>query len=350
MSGMSATKTATAAIATAALALLGGAFLLAPIAHATFRGRNGQIAYGLYSNSEGEEGPEIFPLGIEAIRPSHPSRRSLLFTEAPPLVPSDCIESPSYSADGKLIAFDASWGSLGCEPYPAPPEPLTPAKNIFIMSASGAEVRQVTKEPHVEDSDPGFSPSADQIVFSRSANRQTQIYTINTDGSDLHQLTTRPADRILNPRYSPDGKHIVFDSKKGIEEINRNGSGRRLLVADRGRYRIAEADFSPNGKLITFVKATGKKTWIYIAKANGKAARRVSPPGSLAVGSYCFHSFCAPSPTFSPDGKRILFAVFKGDEGSKLAAVRVTGGPHNGVKPIVSRDFAIVRPSWQPLP
>jgi TolB protein len=346
---VSAAKTAAVAIATAAFALLSGALFLAPLAHATFRGRNGQIAYGLYSNSEGEEGPEVFPLGIEAIRLGHPSRRSLLLTQAPPLVPSDCIEAPSYSPDGKLIAFDARWGSVECEPYPAPPEPLSPAKNIFIMSASGGEVRQVTKEPHVEDSDPGFSPSGDQIVFSRSANRQTQIYTINTDGSGLHQLTTGRADRVLNPRYSPDGKHIIFDSKKGIEELNRNGSGRHLLAADHGRYRVAEADFSPNGKLITFVKATGTKTWIYIARANGKAARRISPPASLAVGSYCFHSFCAPSPIFSPDGKRILFVVFRGNEGSKLVAVPVAGRLRK-VKPIISRDFAIVRPSWQPLP
>lgn len=152
---MGAKKTAIAFV-TAVLALLSGVVLPVRAARATFPGRNGQIAYGLFSNSSGEEGPEVFPLGIEAIRPGRPSRRSLLFTRDP-LVPSSCIESPSYSADGESIAFDARWGTEECEPYPPPAETLPFAKNLFVMSASGAEVRQVTKQAHVEDSEPAFS-------------------------------------------------------------------------------------------------------------------------------------------------------------------------------------------------
>ena len=152
---------------TTAFALLSWALPAAPVARATFPGQDGQIAYGLYANSEGEEGPEIFPIGIEAIEPGRPSRRSFQFSHDP-LVPSSCIESPSYSPDGQLIAFDARWGSIECEPYPAPPQPLPPAKNLFVMSASGGEVRQLTKEPHVEDSDPGFSPTANRLPSADS--------------------------------------------------------------------------------------------------------------------------------------------------------------------------------------
>ena len=354
---MRTTKMATVATATTGLALLSAAFLLASLAQASFPGRNGQIAYGLYQHSEPEQGSEEpyedFPLGIEAFSPRSFHQPSLRFL-GDPLVPGQCIEAPSYSADGKLIAFDASWIEPGCEPYPPPATPLPPAQNIFIMSASGAEVHQLTKEADVIDSDPGFSPSGDLIVFSRHASGQTQIYTIHSDGSDLQQLTSGPTGRDLSPRYSPDGNQVVFDSKNGIEEINTDGSGRHILAADRGRYKVAEADFSPNGKLITFVKATASAAWIFIAKANGRDARRLSP-AAARDGSSCFHSYCAASPIFSPDGKRILFVKYEesgGEGNSKLAELPVTGRTRTMVQPIppLNRGSTVVRPSWQPLP
>jgi WD40-like Beta Propeller Repeat len=350
-------RMATVATVTTGFALLSAAFLLASVAHASFPGRNGQIAYGLYRHSEPEQGSEEpyedFPLGIEAISPGSAHQPSLRFS-GDPLVPGQCIEAPSYSADGKLIAFDASWFGPECEPYPPPAAPLPPSQNIFLMSASGAEVHQVTKEAGVIDSDPGFSPSGDQIVFSRHANGQTQIYTIHSDGSDLQQLTTGSTGRDLSPRYSPDGNHIVFDSKNGIEEINADGSGRHILVADRGRYRVAEADISPTNKLITFVKATFSTSWIFIARANGRDARRLSP-AAARDGSSCFHRYCADSPIFSPDGKRVLFVKYReygGEGNSKLAEVPVTGRTRMMVQPIppLNGGSTVVRPSWQPLP
>ena len=158
----------------------------------------------------------------------------------------------------------------------------------------------------------------------------------------------KPSEGDLNPRYSPDGKQIVFDSRKGIEEVNSDGSGRHLLVADRGKYRVGEADFSPNGRLITFVKSAYRKGWIYLAEANGRAGRRISPPA--AVRGYWCYPLCASSPIFSPSGKQILFVEFEGDEGSKLAKVPVAGKGRKRVTKIASRHFDIIRPSWQPLP
>jgi Tol biopolymer transport system component len=320
------------------------AMLPPPPAHASFPGRNGQIAYGLYENSPSEEGLDIFPFGIEAIFPGKPPRRSLRFTHDP-VVPGSCIEAPSYSADGTLIAFNVSWFT-GCEPYPPPAQAVPTAQSVFIMSATGTGVRRVTEKAGAVDSDPGFSPGGDRIVFSRSAERQTQIYTVGTDGGDLRRLTSGTG-RNLSPRYSPDGRHIVFDSRNGIEEINADGSGRHILVADHGRYKAAEADFSPDGKLIAFVKATFQKGWVYVAKANGRAARRVS--SAALKGNSCFHSVCAPAPIFSPDGRHVMFVEFNGEHGSKLIEVPVSGGGRPRVQPTPRQSGVnVVRPSWQP--
>ncbi len=324
------------------------ALLPAPAARASFPGRNGQIAYGLYENSGGEEGPDIFPFGIEAVYPGAAHRRSLRLTHDP-LVPGSCIENPSYSADGTLLAFDASWFT-GCEPYPPPTQPPPAAQSIFVMSAAGKEVHRVTEKAGAVDADPAFSPEGERIVFSRGAERQTQIYTVNADGSELQRLTNGSSGRDLDPRYSPDGKHIIFDSRNGIEEMAADGSGRHLLVSDQGRFKVAEADFSPDGKLITFVRASFQKGWVYIARANGKGAKRVSPAAPLD-GNWCFHSICAAAPIFSPDGKRVIFVKFNREKGSTLVEVPISGHGRATVQSTPNQEGVnVARPSWQPIP
>ena len=125
-----------------------------------------------------------------------------------------------------------------------------------------------------------------------------------------------------------------------------DGSGRRILIANRGKFRVSEPDFSPDGRSVAFVKSTSRTGSIYVARANGRSARQISPPAKVA--GYGCGSFCAASPVFSPDGRLILF-VTHGSEEAGLAEVRVKGGGKRA-QTIVTRHFDLIRPSWQPLP
>jgi TolB protein len=333
-------RRAVVSIAIATLTLVGALAPPAPLAQASFPGRDGQIAYGTVE-IEGEEG--VLGLGpIKAVAPRDPHHPTVLVDGAglqPPGAVEGQAEAPSYSADGQQIAFAARWTSAGM---------FQSEGRIFTMSASGASVHQLTAEPGVTDSDPGFSPSGQQIVFDRTepASKTTQIYSIDADGSGLLQLTKDPNGDDYSPRFSPDGREIVFDSSKGIEEISPSGGARHLLVADQGKVKASEADFSPNGKLIAFVKAIPKKGAVFIAKANGKDARRISP--KQRGGDGCFRFYCPSGPVFSPDGKRVLYELGN-VYGSLLAEVAVTGKPRERELDLPGADNPF-RPSWQPLP
>ncbi len=328
-------------MAIAGLTLLGALVLLAPFAQAAFPGRDGQIAYGTV-----ESVYEIGVLGfgpIKAVTPNDPQHPTVLVEGKglqPPGATEAQVEAPSYSADGQQIAFAARWTPAGG---------FQSEGRIFTMSASGADVHQLTTEPGVTDSDPGFSPSGEQIVFDRTeaVSGATQIYRVDADGTGLLQLTKDPNGDDESPRYSPDGKEIVFDSNKGIEEISPSGGARHLLVADQGRVKAYEADFSPNGKLIVFVKETPRKGALFIAKANGKDARLVSP--RQKGGDGCGKFYCPGGPVFSPDGKRILYEQ-ENTYNSFLAEVSVAGKrreSHELNLPGGDKPFG---PSWQPLP
>jgi Tol biopolymer transport system component len=328
-------------IAIAGLTLLGALALLVPIAQAAFPGRDGQIAYGTAQTAY--EIGALGPGSIEAVTPRNPQHPTVL-VEGDGLKPPGAIEAqveaPSYSADGQQIAFAASWTPAGG---------YQSEGRIFTMSASGADVHQLTTESGVTDSDPGFSPSGEQIVFDRTepASKATQIYRIDADGSGLLQLTKDPNGEDDSPRYSPNGKEIVFDSSKGIEEISPSGGARHQLVADQGKVKAYEADFSPNGKLIAFVKAIPKKGALFIAKANGRDARLVSP--RQKGGDGCGDFYCPRGPVFSPDGKRIVYEQ-ENTYNMFLAVVSVTGKPRESHELNLPGGDSPSRPSWQSLP
>ncbi len=239
-------------MAIAGLTLLGALVLLALFAQAAFPGRDGQIAYGTV-----ESVYEIGVLGfgpIKAVTPNDPQHPTVLVEGKglqPPGATEAQVEAPSYSADGQQIAFAARWTPAGG---------FQSEGRIFTMSASGADVHQLTTEPGVTDSDPGFSPSGEQIVFDRTeaVSGATQIYRVDAHGTGLLQLTKDP--------NGDDGLHATHPMAKRssltpTRESKRSAQVEALATCwwQSRRVKAYEADFSPNGKLIVFVKETPRK-------------------------------------------------------------------------------------------
>jgi Tol biopolymer transport system component len=99
---------------------------------------------------------------------------------------------PSWSPDGKQLAFVRVSGGHA---------------HVFIASAEGAEVRQITEGP-TDDEEPAWSPDGGRLVFC-SANAtvhalQADLFTVRPDGSGLVQLTE--GDRYAcHPTWGRDG-------------------------------------------------------------------------------------------------------------------------------------------------
>jgi len=103
--------------------------------------------------------------------------------------------SPSFSPDGKLIAFSAQYdGNI----------------DVFIVPAEGGVPTRLTWHPGA-DFVRGFTPDGSQVVFASQrtvfTNRYQQLFTVSVKGGFPLQIELPNA---FNGVYSPDGKKIAY--------------------------------------------------------------------------------------------------------------------------------------------
>ncbi len=165
------------------------------------------------------------------------------------------------------------------------------------------------------------SPNEKTIVFTALGH----IYQKELPNGKPKRITNL-TDFEAEPSFSADGKSVVFvtwnDENFGaIYKVNLDGSGLQKLTTEKGIYRMPKYN-SSNSQLV-YVKEDGngdqgfdytKKTGIYLANADGTAAKRISKTGEF--------------PSFSADDKRVFFQTggeFFGGLTKKLKSVDLNG-------------------------
>ena len=128
--------------------------------------------------------------------------------------------------------------------------------NIWIQPAGGGEPRQLTTGPN-DDHEPAFSPDGQTIAF-RSERNGGGIYLVSTSGGNARLL----APEGNRPRYSPDGRWIAYWTGPPNFGVKPETAYKMFIVPSGGgaprqaRPDIAPASYptwSPDGKHLLFV-------------------------------------------------------------------------------------------------
>jgi Tol biopolymer transport system component len=219
-----------------------------------------------------------------------------------------------FSPDGTLIAFESYWTTRKGKTRPG----------VFVMGSDGSGVHRVAGPSWVA-SEIAWSPDGNWIAFedahwgTDSAGREviySSISVVHPDGTGLAALTGQ-TERNCLPSWSPDSQRMVFergtDQTSVIMVMNADGSN-QLQISDGEHYDM-DADWSPNGDKIAFVRRSnsGSNTALALMAPDGSGLTLITDMRGSPR-----------HPIWSPDGQVIAYKEYT-RRGSSLWVISPDG-------------------------
>lgn len=234
------------------------------------------------------------------------------FTDDEPII------SPAWSPDGKRLAYVS----------------FALKKPVIYVQTIATGSRQVVANFKGSNSAPAWSPDGKRLAIVLTKDGLSQIYLINLDGSGLRRLM-HSSGIDTEPCFSSDGKWIYFTSDRSggpqIYRVSVDG-GDAQRVTYEGSYNVSPR-LSPDGK-----------TLAYIGRNNGKFQLTVQDLATQQT-LVLTDTNKDESPSFSPNGRLVLYATEAGGRGV-LSAVSVDGKIR--YKPLQGSGD-IREPAWGPF-
>jgi len=186
-----------------------------------------------------------------------------------------------FLKDGKHIIYASTHEAA--EACPTPPDRskgylwgVFPGYDIYVATDAGKILRKVTDAPGY-DAEATVNWKTGRVVFTSKASGDLDLWTMRTDGSHKKQLSTAPG-YDGGPVFSRDGKKLVW----------------------RANYPATPETMKRYKDLLAENLTAPMKMELVVSDANGRNARTITQFGCASF-----------APTFTPDGKKILFASNK---------------------------------------
>lgn len=279
------------------------------------------IANKVYEKLTGQ--PGIFSTRIAYVE-KRGSRYQLLIADfdgenaVPALVSDEPIMSPTWSPDGKKLAYVS----------------FEKKKPIIYIATLSTGTRITLSNYKGSNSAPAWSPDGRQLAMTLTRDGHSQIYIVNADGSGLRRLTNS-SGIDTEPRWAPDGEQIYFTSDRGgspqIYRVGLDGNNPQR-VSFTGAYNVSPR-ISPDGKTLVFVSRNGGG---FQVTTQDLASQQVQ---------VLTDSQRDESPSFAPDGRTVLYATEVGGRGV-LSVVSTDGRTRYRLN---NRAGDVREPAWGPF-
>lgn len=183
-------------------------------------------------------------------------------------------KDPSWSPDESKIAYVSKKSGIDY---------------LYVMSADGSNIQNLTEEPLVGDKIrfPCWSPNGSKILFINTIGKSMyhQIGLINSDGSNLIYINPSPINLCGLPYWSLDGKKLTYSKGNYINdghyitelyEIKANGTEKRLIaeVPMQGVFK-----WSPGRDKILIESFNNERIEIFTIESKGENLKQLTTEG-----------------------------------------------------------------------
>lgn len=171
--------------------------------------------------------------------------------------------------------------------------------DVFTVPAKDGPTRNLTQSPGAHDRAASWSPDGKWIAYLSDATGEFELYVRSQDGKGAATRLTFNQDTYpYSPVWSPDSKKLLWsDGERRLRYLEIESKAVTTVV-EKSEGRLWQYRWAPDSKWIAYVKTergTLSKIHLY-----GLADRQTL---LVTDGSYA-----SDSPSFSDDGKWLLFA------------------------------------------
>lgn len=251
------------------------------------------------------------------------------------IAPVTMIGAPSWSPDGKRIAFSYR-------------------DTVHVMNADGSGLKDLGHRGTYTD----WTPDGSRVIAGSNG-----LDEIDPDSGEVTRLfDTEFAGKMS---LSPDGKRIALDHA-GFEFTIRDYPSGNVVARLADDLFAMDPDWSPDGSTIAFSSYSPESDArsIWIMDAEGKNPRPLFPPSEcVPAPDAAAGALLCPSdddPAWSPDGTQIAFirdteaigtdpgcTGCRGSVGTDIGVVNVDG---SGLRQVTQTAEQEREPDWQPVP